>query len=465
MNWVSDVQRAIHYIEANLLADIRSEDVARHVHASKDYFQRVFGIVTGYTVGEYIRNRRLSLAAQELLQPGARVLETALKYGYETPESFTKAFTRFHGCPPAEVRDSRRELPIFHPLTIQINVKGGLNMSKQLIAQIPVRQLISMYQGQNYWFNGCMDFLMECLGEDRAYDYWFFSGVTGDSFLQVFSKDPERMALCYSDVFTDIAVQKAFAACGYFYERIKGIGAPADRARYDLRIRQFIDKGVPVIARVQDAFHSFAIICGYDAERVYCVMGESNTPEPCSYDELIFATYKKEQPPLASVYREAVLGIPALIAMPETAAYSFGKKAFVDWAKSFQSGAFDAYAVEDSLWYTHESPNFYCWNQHGTYLCMLGTNACAGGFLEKALELNPDMAFIRQLLPLYGRLNGEGFQALIGMEGGFGLKPEVAKDRERMAPISEKILELASINDEILGVFAGLGKAPGAGQP
>lgn len=221
MSWVNDVQNAVSFIEANLLEDIDVQDAAEHIYSSKDRFQKVFSVVTGLTVSEYIRNRRLSLAGRELSLPSAKVTDVALKYGYETPESFTKAFTRFHGCTPTEARADIRKARVFHPLTIQLNVKGGFNMSKQFMPQIPARRLNGMYQGQNYWFNGCMDFLMERLGEDRAYDYWFFSGATGDSFIQIFSKKPETPAVCYSGHFTDDAVRKAFDACGYYYEYMK----------------------------------------------------------------------------------------------------------------------------------------------------------------------------------------------------------------------------------------------------
>ena len=83
MDWVIDVQKAINFIEANLLEDFDIQDVAKYILSSKDHFQKVFTIVTGVTVSEYIRNRRLSLAGQELLLSGAKVLDVALKYGYE----------------------------------------------------------------------------------------------------------------------------------------------------------------------------------------------------------------------------------------------------------------------------------------------------------------------------------------------------------------------------------------------
>ena len=68
------------------------------------YFQKIFGILCGITVGEYIRNRRLSLAGYELSETNAKVIDIALKYGYESPENFARAFVRFHGATPYEVR-------------------------------------------------------------------------------------------------------------------------------------------------------------------------------------------------------------------------------------------------------------------------------------------------------------------------------------------------------------------------
>lgn len=90
-------------------------------------------------------------------------------------------------------------------------------MSIHLLTALPQRRMISGMHGQNYWFNGCMAYLMEYLGENPAYDYWFFSDVTGDSFVQVHGGDPRRMTLCYSDVMTADAVKRAFCACGYAF--------------------------------------------------------------------------------------------------------------------------------------------------------------------------------------------------------------------------------------------------------
>lgn len=325
-------------------------------------------------------------------------------------------------------------------------------MSKKLTAQIPVHQLISNMEGQNYWLNGCIEFLMECLHEDKAYDYWFFSGVTGDSFTQIFSKKPENMTLCYSDSFPAESVKRAFYACGYNYDYYDDINEGC-RKELDRRIREYIDKNIPVIARVNDVFHSYAIICGYDDSALYYILGENKEPAAYTYDQLLFVTDKKAKPPLADVYKESVMRIPSIFSMAETDEYSFGKQAFIDWAESLTDGRYDPIPDNDKLWHTHESPEFCCWNMHGTYLCILGTNLCAVEFLKEALRLNPDMTFINRLLPLFDKINHDGFNALIGAEGGFHMKPEVFKNKTKMKPLRDKILALLEYCDKILDVF------------
>ena len=107
----------------------------------------------------------------------------------------------------------------------------------------------------------------------------------------------------------------------------------------------------------------------------------------------------------------------------------------------------------DKVWYTHGCPEFSCWNMHGTYLCMLGTNVCAIDFKKKAWDLNPELTFIERLISLYDLQNGEGFSTLIDMEGGFSLSPEVIKDKERMKPICDEIVAVGNYCDDILEVF------------
>ena len=96
MDWIQGIQRAIDYVEANITEEIDFEEVARQAYSSSFHFQRVFSILCGLSLGDYIRMRRLSLAGEELSKGNAKIIAVALKYGYDTPESFSRAFTRFH---------------------------------------------------------------------------------------------------------------------------------------------------------------------------------------------------------------------------------------------------------------------------------------------------------------------------------------------------------------------------------
>lgn len=98
MDWIQGIQRAIDYVETNITKEIDFEAAAKEAYSSSFHFQRVFDILCGFSPGDYIRMYRLSLAEE------AKIIDVALKYGYDTPESFFRAFTRFHGITPSEVK-------------------------------------------------------------------------------------------------------------------------------------------------------------------------------------------------------------------------------------------------------------------------------------------------------------------------------------------------------------------------
>lgn len=141
MEWIQVINRAIEYMEQHLLEDICAEDVAGQVHISSFHFQRAFHLFTGMTIGEYLRKRRMSLAGEELTKENKKVIDVALKYGYDSPESFSKAFLRFHGITSHQVKKGK-ELRYFHKLVVKIIVEGGTVMDYRIEKKEGFRLLV-----------------------------------------------------------------------------------------------------------------------------------------------------------------------------------------------------------------------------------------------------------------------------------------------------------------------------------
>jgi AraC-like DNA-binding protein len=117
---------AVRYIEDNLDGELNAEDIAKQACVSCFYFQKAFAMLCGFTVGEYIRLRRLTLAAGELVSTDNKIIDIAVKYGYDSPDSFTKAFTRFHGVTPSAVRKEGAMIKSFAPLKSNLHWRAVL---------------------------------------------------------------------------------------------------------------------------------------------------------------------------------------------------------------------------------------------------------------------------------------------------------------------------------------------------
>lgn len=126
------IQQAICYMEEHILEDISYVEVAKRLHMSSYNFHRTFSFIVGMTANEYIRKRRLTLAAQELQTTDISVVDAAYKYGYESPESFSKAFSRFHGSTPKQAKRKGTKLHLFNPLVIKIILEGGSIMDYRI---------------------------------------------------------------------------------------------------------------------------------------------------------------------------------------------------------------------------------------------------------------------------------------------------------------------------------------------
>lgn len=128
MEWTESIKRSVDYMEAHLLEDTGAEEIAAQVGIASFYLQKGFKIMTGYSMAEYVRCRRLYLAGLEVLAGSDKVIDLAYRFGYDTPESFTKAFSRFHGLSPLQLKKEPQRIRVFLPLKIKIVIQGGNDM-------------------------------------------------------------------------------------------------------------------------------------------------------------------------------------------------------------------------------------------------------------------------------------------------------------------------------------------------
>ena len=124
---------ALEYLEEHLDDECDISEAARIACSSPFHFQRMFHMLTGVTVADYVRKRRLSLAAQELASSNIKVIDVAFKYGYDTPEAFTKAFRKAFALTPSSARRSGARLKVFPRLSFQISLKGDQDMDYRIV--------------------------------------------------------------------------------------------------------------------------------------------------------------------------------------------------------------------------------------------------------------------------------------------------------------------------------------------
>ncbi|QAS54332.1 AraC family transcriptional regulator [Halobacillus litoralis] len=154
MNWVQTMQQAVDYMENHLLDEITIDEIAASGCTSPFHFQRIFSLLTDTTVAEYLRRRRLTLAASELNTTKCKIIDLACKYGYETPESFSRAFRNQHGISPREARNNQGKVTAYNRLVIQVNLKGAEPMQYEIIEReafetVGIKKELSCVNGEN----------------------------------------------------------------------------------------------------------------------------------------------------------------------------------------------------------------------------------------------------------------------------------------------------------------------------
>ena len=188
--WIEGFQESIDFMERNITDELAIEEIAGKAALSPFYYQRIFGTLCGMTVGEYIRARRMTLAAQELYRKDVKVIDVAVKYGYDSPDSFTKTFQKFHGVTPSQAREPGAPLKSFAPLHIKITMEGGSMLDYSIVEKAPftiigVKRPFNsetsyqeipkfwdewMAQGENRPIMGTFGVCIDMKGKD--FDYW-----------------------------------------------------------------------------------------------------------------------------------------------------------------------------------------------------------------------------------------------------------------------------------------------------
>lgn len=174
------LRQAIDYVEDHLHTSLEIDEIARAAMSSKYHFQRMFHALTGFTVSEYVRNRRLTLAAEELVLTDRKVIDIALQYGYESPEAFARAFQRMHGVTPLAARKEGVRLKAFSRISFQIQIKGETEMNYRMVEQQaeifvgketvikgdPMMEIPAFVE--KLWKDGTHDLINDCVGRPHG---------------------------------------------------------------------------------------------------------------------------------------------------------------------------------------------------------------------------------------------------------------------------------------------------------
>lgn len=132
MEWLNRLNDALDYLEDNLQGTVDTERAAQLAACSAYHFQRMFAYIAGVPLGEYLRRRRMTLAALELTGGQARILDLALKYGYDSPTAFNRAFQAVHGIPPSKAKEQGVRLTAYPRITFTLSIKGETGMNYRI---------------------------------------------------------------------------------------------------------------------------------------------------------------------------------------------------------------------------------------------------------------------------------------------------------------------------------------------
>ncbi len=173
MEWSERMNSAIDYIESKLDDEVKIAEAAKKASCSPFHFQRMFYAVLGITPAEYIRRRRLTLAAMELSMGDAKVIDTAMKYGYDSPNAFTRAFRKRHGINPRDASAPGVKLSAYNRVSFRVEIKGGEEMDYRLVKK-PAFELVGkskIFTNENF-FQEAPKFWKDYVATDEYQKLW-----------------------------------------------------------------------------------------------------------------------------------------------------------------------------------------------------------------------------------------------------------------------------------------------------
>lgn len=180
MDWVERMNKAISYIEDHITGNMDYEAASKIACCSVYHFQRMFSFIADVSLSEYVRRRRLTLAAFELQNSPIKVIDLALKYGYESPEAFTRAFQNLHGTTPTAARNTGTKLKAYPRISFQVSIKGVAEMNYR-IEELEGFSIVGLQERVNtnnafniipdLWANAAKEGLFEKLWEIRTADH------------------------------------------------------------------------------------------------------------------------------------------------------------------------------------------------------------------------------------------------------------------------------------------------------
>lgn len=170
MEVLSRLNAVVEYIEENLTKEIKYDEVAKLVYCSAFNFHRMFNYIVGFSVTEYVRKRRLTMAAFELQERNKKVIDIALKYGYDSPVSFARAFRSFHGVSPSEAQQKKAVLKAFPKLSFKIQISGDEAMNYRIVEK-PGFRVFGLEREISHGGSDMQvpDFFSECI-KDGSFD-------------------------------------------------------------------------------------------------------------------------------------------------------------------------------------------------------------------------------------------------------------------------------------------------------